>query len=257
MIAIILAAGEGRRLRPHTLDKPKCLVPLGGKSLLEWQMEALRRAGIDRITVVTGYRAEAIDALGFRTLYNPSFASSNMVSSLMCAASLLDGSEDVLVAYADLVYESRIPRALATCTASVATTVDLSWLRLWEQRFEDVLGNAETLELGSRGEIRRLGSRPHSLQEVQGQYMGLIRVSAEYAPRLVRFYEDLRASSGGASVANMYMTDLLQHLIEAGWTIQSVPVEGGWLELDTARDLETYTRLRAQGHLDPLCRLGE
>ena len=62
MKAIILAAGEGIRLRPYTLDRPKCLVELVGKSLLEHQLAALRAAGITDITMVTGYRANQIEA---------------------------------------------------------------------------------------------------------------------------------------------------------------------------------------------------
>ena len=65
MRAVVLAAGEGTRLRPYTLDRPKCLVPLAGRPLLEWQTTALRRAGIDDVTILTGYRAEQVAALGY------------------------------------------------------------------------------------------------------------------------------------------------------------------------------------------------
>ena len=85
MRAIILAAGEGTRLRPHTLDRPKCLVPLAGRPLLAWQADALRRAGVDDITVVTGYRADQVATLGFATVHNDRFRETNMVASAMCA----------------------------------------------------------------------------------------------------------------------------------------------------------------------------
>ena len=55
MKAIILAAGEGKRLRPLTEDVPKCMVTLFGKSLLERQIEIFRQCGIDDISIVTGY----------------------------------------------------------------------------------------------------------------------------------------------------------------------------------------------------------
>ncbi|MBK1652709.1 sugar phosphate nucleotidyltransferase [Halorhodospira halochloris] len=58
MRAIILAAGQGTRLRPLTDDRPKCMVELEGKPLLEHQLEVLRGAGIEDIHVVGGYRAE-------------------------------------------------------------------------------------------------------------------------------------------------------------------------------------------------------
>ena len=89
MRAIILAAGEGARLRPYTLDRPKCLVELGGKPLLTHQVDVLKTAGIKNITVLTGYRADQIKALGYPTLHNPDYTHTNMVATLMCSAELL------------------------------------------------------------------------------------------------------------------------------------------------------------------------
>src|SRR3954465_12537712 len=139
MRAVILAAGEGTRLRPYTLDRPKCLVPLAGRALLEWHVEALQRAGIEHITVVTGYRGELVDALGHPTVANPRYDATNMVASLMCARDLLDGGDDVVVTYGDLVFESRVARALAESDAPVGVTVDRQWQRLWERRMADPL----------------------------------------------------------------------------------------------------------------------
>ena len=56
MNAIILAAGRGSRMKNLTSDKPKCLVQLNGKTLIQWQLDALNQAGISNIAVVTGYR---------------------------------------------------------------------------------------------------------------------------------------------------------------------------------------------------------
>ena len=67
MNAIILAAGKGERLQPLTNDKPKCLVELFGKSLLEWQIEAFQSSGITDITIVSGYKS---DLINFKFKYN-------------------------------------------------------------------------------------------------------------------------------------------------------------------------------------------
>ncbi len=83
--ALILAAGRGTRLRPHTDHVPKCLVELAGKSLLARQWQALRYAGVDDIHVITGYRGSDIEALGYPTVHNPSYATTNMVATLFCA----------------------------------------------------------------------------------------------------------------------------------------------------------------------------
>ena len=86
MKAIILAAGRGSRLKGLTDDRPKCLVELGGVRLLDWQLAALKAAGIEDVVVVTGYRADLLQAEGVRTIHNPDWARTNMVRSLLCAA---------------------------------------------------------------------------------------------------------------------------------------------------------------------------
>ena len=175
MRAVILAAGEGTRLRPHTADRPKCLVPLGGRPLLDWQLDALRGAGIDDITVVTGYRAEMIASRGLVMRHNPEFATTNMVASLMCARDRFDGTDDVLIAYGDIVYEPRIVAAMQPPATPVAVAVDTEWRRLWELRMSDPLADAETLRIDAHGLITELGRVPDSYDDIEGQYIGLDR----------------------------------------------------------------------------------
>ena len=64
MKAIIIAAGMGQRLRPYTADRPKCMVEINGRSLIERQVEAYRAAGIDEINVIRGYRGRQIQLPG-------------------------------------------------------------------------------------------------------------------------------------------------------------------------------------------------
>ncbi len=257
MRAIILAAGEGIRLRPYTDDRPKCMVELANQPLLAHQVNALKTAGVDDICVVTGCRAEQIEALGFETRYNPEYDSSNMVTSLMCAADWLDGEDDVIIAYADLVYEPEIIEALIECNHPICTTIDESWLDLWKMRFDDPLCDAETLKLNGRGNIEELGEKPTSYGDIEGQYMGLIKVKRNFAPKLVAFYNQLdpHGDYDGRDLSNMYMTTFLQSLISAGVRIKAVVVDGGWLEVDSVSDLEMYERMYSSGELDEYCRI--
>ena len=257
MRAIVLAAGEGTRLRPHTLDRPKCLVPLAGRPLLLWQAAALHRAGVDDVTVVTGYRADQIEALGFATVRNERFHETNMVASLMCARSVLDGTDDVVICYGDLVYEARHVEALGACPAPVATTVDRAWRNLWALRMDDPLEDAETLRMDDNGHVVELGGKPSSYDEIEGQYMGLIGVRAPFARKFVAAYDALDPAGpyDGRSRDDMYMTSFLQHLIDHVTPVAAVVVEGGWLEVDTTFDLETYESLYDAGELDRYCAL--
>ncbi len=257
MRAIILAAGEGARLRPYTLDRPKCLVELGGKPLLVHQVDALKTAGIKNITLLTGYRADQIKALGYPTLHNPNYAHTNMVATLMCSAELLDGGDDVLIAYSDILYEPRIIRALCACPEPMCATVDMLWLELWQIRMEDVLADAETLKLDDQLNVIELGKKPRSLSDIQGQYMGLIKLRADFAPRVVDAYKqmDPQGLYDGYSLANMYMTSFLQCLIDQGYPLKAVCVKNGWLEIDTVNDLTLYDQMHERGTLKKYCHL--
>lgn len=259
MRGIILAAGEGTRLRPHTLDRPKCLVELAGRPLLEYQIEALQAARIDDITIVTGYRAGQIARYGRSTRHNAAYAETNMVASLMAAADLLDGRDDVLIAYADIVYEPRIVLELCRCPQPLCTTVDRQWLKLWRLRAENPLADAETLKLDADGDIIEIGRKPAGYDEIQAQYMGLILARADVARTLPVIYRGLDPGRlyDGKPKPRMYMTSFLQWLIDHGRSVRAVPVDGGWLELDSAADLETYEQLHRRGRLGEFCALAE
>jgi choline kinase len=174
-----------------------------------------------------------------------------MVASLMCAAELLDGSDDVLIAYGDIVYEASIVRAMMECQEPICTAVDLEWLKLWRLRMQDPLRDAETLKLAPSGDIRELGKPPRVIDDIEGQYMGLTKARAGLAPRLVSCYQRLEEEAGvvAEDPSTMFMTDFLQRLIDDGLPVRAVPVRGGWLEVDTAADLETYERLLAEDRL--------
>lgn len=257
MRAIILAAGEGTRLRPYTLDRPKCLVELAGRPLLEYQIEALEAAGISNITIVTGYRAEQIARYGRPTRHNPAYATTNMVASLMATADLLDGRDDVLIAYSDIVYEPRVVAELCRCPAFLSTTVDRQWLRLWQLRCDNPLADAETLKLDGSGNIIEIGRKTASYADIEAQYMGLILARAEIAGVLPVIYDGLDPVRlyGGKPKPSMYMTSFLQWLIDHGRSVRAVPVDGGWLEVDSAADLALYERLCTEGSLNKLYRI--
>jgi choline kinase len=107
--AIILAAGVGSRLAPLTDKIPKCLVPVGGKSVLMHQLEAFRRCGLRDILVVAGYRAEqvgnALNGCG-RLLVNSQFRSTNNMYSLSLAAPYVEGS--CILVNGDVVFDASI-----------------------------------------------------------------------------------------------------------------------------------------------------
>ncbi len=254
--AVVLAAGEGTRLRPYTADRPKCLVTFDGATLLDHQRAALTRAGVDDVSVVTGHAREAFDELPIATRHNPAFATTNMVASLMCARDLLDGSTDVLVAYGDIVYEARVVRDLLASEASLATTVDRQWRALWSLRMDEPLDDAETLRIDERGVIVDIGRPATSYDQVEAQYMGLILIRAEISAIVVDAFDRLEPMGDyrGRTRDQMFMTTFLSILGESVAPLHAVVVDGGWLEFDAVADLERYEQLRRSGALDEIWR---
>lgn len=117
MQAVILAAGMGRRL-PGRGEEPKGALRLGGRSIVEESLQALRTSGIDDVVVVTGFGAHYYEGLasagaGLRTVRNDRYATSGSLTSLLCARPAI--RDACLVLESDLVYEPRALRALLEC----------------------------------------------------------------------------------------------------------------------------------------------
>src|SRR5581483_2753481 len=146
---IILAAGSGSRLLPLTAERPKCMVPLKGRPLLEWQLAAAREAGATRVVVVTGYKAESVAARGIVTVSNPRFATTNMVESLWCAEEHF--GDEFTVSYGDIAYEPGVLAELWAEPRRSAVVVDDAWREYWSRRFSDVLSDAESLRIDEAG----------------------------------------------------------------------------------------------------------
>ena len=254
---LILAAGQGTRLRPITNDKPKCMVPFINKTLIKHQLDILNKLELDDIRIVAGYKSSTIEANKYPIHLNPKFASTNMVYTLFCAETLIDTSKDILILYGDCIYEEKVIRALLEERADAAISIDLNWKKYWGMRIENPLDDAETLKLDTNGCVIELGKKPISYDDIQGQYMGAIKFSNRIWEDVAKLYHQLPADKlyDGKNFENMYMTSFLQLLIDAGITIKGAPVKGGWLEFDSVEDLNKYEELHKENKLDEFFKL--
>ena len=241
MKAVILAAGRGSRLHPYTENCPKCLTELGGQTLIGRQLATLRAAGVTDITIVTGYLREKLAALdGINEVHNPVWADTNMVESLFCAESLFEG--DLIVSYSDIVYEPKVIESILASPHEVSVVVDRNWRAYWERRFADPLADAESLRLDERGRIVDIGNKVSDIDQIQAQYIGLMR----FRGRGLELLRQTRATLGDIKrpwmekrpLTKAYMTDLLMEMILRGHDLFAVPINGGWLEIDTVQDYE-------------------
>ena len=234
MKGIILAAGRGSRMGDLTNNLPKCRTLLHGKELIQWQLDAMKGAAIKEISIVRGYLAETFD---FDVTYfeNKRWPHTNMVTSLVTAKEWLD-TDTCITSYSDIVYSADAVKRLIDFPGDIVITYDPNWSDLWQMRFDDPLSDAETFQLDGH-RVVEIGHRASSVQEIEGQYMGLLKYTpagwAKVEEYLIRYTQD--------EIDNIDITKLLQGLIDSGVVINAVPIIDKWFEVDTESDLKIYS----------------
>jgi L-glutamine-phosphate cytidylyltransferase len=245
MRAIILAAGRGSRMGHLGEDRPKCLVELEGKPLIERQIAALRRGGADEIAVVRGYRAELIDFPGLSFFANERWAETNMVMSLVAAATWLR-SGPVVVSYADIFYHSELVHQLSDAPGPLVVSYDRAWRPLWIRRFTDPLADAETFRIDDAGQLLEIGGKTERIEGIMGQYMGLLK----FTPRAWNDVEILLGGLDARTRDRLDMTGLLRRLLaETNLVINTLATDGQWGEIDNPRDVALYQEMIKNGEL--------
>ena len=236
MRAIILAAGRGSRMRHLTDERPKCLVELFGRPLLDYQLNSCREAGVNDIAIVTGYKREMLSDRGLSEFNNPRWAETQMVRSLLAAEDWLT-DQTCLVTYSDIFFEAQALQSLIADASPISITYDPNWLSLWTERFGDPLLDAETFRLDAAGSLAQIGGRAGSIDEIEGQYMGLLcfRPSGWAAVR------EVLSSTPSEVLDSLHMTALLQRVIsETQTNISAIPYRGVWGEIDSESDLSLF-----------------
>lgn len=242
MKLIILAAGMGTRLRPLTENKPKAMVDVYGKPIIEWTLDNAKEAGISDITIIAGYRYEQFERYDVDIIVNERFEKTNMVQSLFCAQEIF--GEDILLSYGDIIYSANILKAVLDYQGEFGVVVDKDWRSYWSQRFEDPLTDAESLKVKEDGRIINIGQKPQSYDDIDAQYLGLIRCRNKGIIAMKDAYKNAGQKSSyersnlevSSRFDGLYMTDLIQGAIDLGHSVDSITISGEWLEIDSISD---------------------
>ena len=246
MKGIILAAGQGTRLKKYTKNLPKGMLLFAGKTVIERQIKLFRSCGINDIVIVTGFAADTITYPNVSYYHNPDFASTNMVESMLCAKS--EFTEDAVVSYSDILYTEKMLNGMINSTHDFAVAVDYNWKTYWKSRYGKIDFDTESLVLDSNDNIVSLGRENPPLDEIDARYIGLLKFSKKGLKEITRIYEgdfaeylDKPWKQSGKHIRQAYMTDLLQAVIEDGFTVSAEKFSNGWIEFDTNEDYEIAT----------------
>ncbi|MCL2295413.1 MAG: phosphocholine cytidylyltransferase family protein [Spirochaetes bacterium] len=238
MKAIILAAGRGSRMKEGTANLPKCMMKLWGKTLLDHCLESLQKAGfaLGDIGIVTGYKSEAIQAHGVHYFHNAEWETTNMFVSLTKAAEWLH-REPCVISYSDIVFSPAAVKKLMQSDQEFSITYYTGFWDLWSKRFDDPLNDLETFKMQNK-RLFEIGKKPSVKEEVQGQYMGLLK----FEPSGWKKIEQAIKLPMPKSVEKLDMTTLLQHLITLGNYIETIETTEQWFECDNQNDIDVYEK---------------
>jgi len=246
MDVIILAAGQGSRLRPYTNEKPKCMVQILDKSILDRQLQTYKSIGIKEVNIVVGYKHDKIKNPMLKKIINTEYESSNMVYSLLQAKSIIEKSTEVIIAYGDIIFTTNVLQKLINCQSPISVVADRDWEDYWSERMENIIDDVESFKVDEENNIIEIGSKVTELSEINGQYIGLMKFRNEGIQALLQLLSNLNFDN--PKIKNMYFTDLLQSLINQGNKITPVFINRGWFEIDTVRDKNLVESIIAQGN---------
>ena len=239
--AIILAAGKGTRLKPLTESLPKCLaIQFHGKTLLQTQLELLRRSGVHDIVVVRGYQGHKIQSPKVRYAWNHEYETNNILGSLMSASEELDG--DLIVSYSDIWYEDSVLKKLLRCDKDIAIGVDIDWKDYYDGRKDHPIEEAENVIFDSDNRVIKIGKIGASGVEVHGEFIGMMKMTSRGCAifkehyRRAKLLYDGKPFQRAKEFRNAYLTDMLQDMADLGVSIHCEIIGSKWKEIDTVED---------------------
>ncbi len=233
MKAIILAAGRSSRLYPLTLTQPKCLLEVGGMSIIARQIKALRNVGVDDIVVVTGFQKEKImSALGNAVRYRvyENFAATNNLHTLWHVRDEFD--DNCIILFADVLFDPLLLKKLIAHPAPFCALVDTN--RVLEGTMRVTLASTILTGIGSH----------IAPAEGHGNFIGIAKISAAGAPQFTQAIKILVASGNHF---NDYYTLAFDMLAKQGTEIACHEVgDHRWVEVDTLEDLKKAQNIYAE-----------
>ena len=262
--AIIAAAGFEKQLLPLIENKPKCLLDIKGKTILERQVAALNECNIKDIALIRGYKKEAITLPNIRYYDNDRYEETGELVSLFCAENEMTGR--CLFLYGDIIFETAVLEKLLKSPADISLVVDLAWFDQRQrgttaphikpdlvslQDAPDKSGLFRYMTPDEQHRIVKIGQHvPDEL--AHGEFIGLAMFSERGIDIFKQAYRNAQKAyqakgfHEAGSLTKATFTDMVQELIDHGHSVHCVPTFKGWMEVDSFEEYQqAWAKIRS------------
>jgi phosphoenolpyruvate phosphomutase len=234
--AVVLAATRGAGLEAVTQERPKVMLPIGDKPLLQRLVDAFKREHVHQMCVVVGYKADAIRINGIELIHNPDYTRGGELTSLIRAREQV--GEDTVITYGDLLFRQYILRDLLEMRGEIMAVVDSALPPELSGDYRDLAWCSRPDEhalFHERVELLRVAQRGDGNDRApSGRWIGMLRVTGPGRQWLLESLDALRAQ---ADFNKLGVPDLLNHMIESGRSVQVLYIHGHWLDVNRMEDL--------------------
>lgn len=235
--AIVLAASRGNELHELTHDKPKAMINIGGKTLLARLLDGLKKSGINKSTVIAGYKAEAIDVPGIAKCINEDYDSGDELQTLICAKEKFN--DDMLILYSDLLFREYILRDLIETEGEIVIAVDSALDN------PNISGSPDYAYCSKDDDrspfmqdvtLSRVSSSSNAdNKKPSGYWIGMMRVRKQGREWIDAAFDELKSSP---DFNELTLPDLLNHLIKQGKPVNVHYIDGHWLDVNSLDDID-------------------
>ena len=237
---IIIAAGLGSRLKKYTDNLPKCMLDFAGKTLLQRQIEAFKINGLNKISVIRGFKKEKINYPDLTYFENKEYKNNNILNSLMYAEEALNGH--VIVSYSDILFEKEVVERLLKSEHDISIVVDIDWRGYYINRKDHPINEAENVIFDANNNVVEIGKILTGKHDVHGEFIGMLKLSPRGSEIFKKHFhraKDLywnKPFQRAKTFQKAYITDIIQDMTDLGVPIHCVIIERGWKEIDTEED---------------------
>ncbi|MGD8587219.1 MAG: phosphoenolpyruvate mutase [Chromatiales bacterium] len=237
--SLILAASRGKELGALTESRPKAMVEIGGKPLLAHIVDTLNATGIKKITVVRGYKKEAIDLPNLQFVDNEEFDDSGEVVSLLKGLRGINPGQDLIVCYGDVLFNKYIAQILSESDAALTVAVDTNWQESVNRNRQADYTNCtipyHRKSFSTEVRLQRMGPdiTPH---EIHGEWMGFLKIKSDSIQTVIETAEHMLTDKANRQAK---LPDLLNRLTDNGSQVRVLYTTGHWLDIDSLDDVVT------------------